>query len=205
MPVRTTIHVSEDTLFITFTCYKWIPLIEITNSYDLVYKWFDYLKSKEHLVTGYVIMPNHIHALIYFSKTEKPINKIIGDGKRFTAYEIVKRLKEQGRDDILIRLQDAVEAKDKQRGKKHEVWEDSFDSKICRTEKFMNQKLAYMHANPCTGKWKLAKTPIDYEHSSARFYISSKHAAYKVTNVDEVLKIVLNNSAETTANAQTKE
>lgn len=205
MPVRTTIHGSEDTLFITFTCYKWIPLIEITNSYDLVYKWFDYLKSKEHLVTGYVIMPNHIHALIYFSKTEKPINKIIGDGKRFMAYEIVKRLKEQRRDDILIRLQDAVEAKDKQRGKKHEVWEDSFDSKICRTEKFMNQKLAYMHANPCTGKWKLAKTPIDYEHSSARFYISSKHAAYKVTNVDEVLKIVLNNSAETTANAQTKE
>jgi hypothetical protein len=49
-------------------------------------------------------------------------------------------------------LQAAVEAKDRQRGKKHEVWEDSFDSKICRTEKFINQKLAYIHANPCRGK-----------------------------------------------------
>jgi hypothetical protein len=69
----------------------------------------------------------------------------------------------------------------------------------------MNQKLAYMHSNPCAGKWKLAKTPIDYEHSSARFYISSKHAAYEVTNVDEILKIVLNSSAETIANTQGKE
>jgi len=81
MPVRTTIHGSEDTQFITFTCYKWLPLIEITNSYDLVYKWFDYLKTKGHLVTGYVVMPNHIHVLIYFSKTDKGINKIIGGGK----------------------------------------------------------------------------------------------------------------------------
>jgi hypothetical protein len=59
--------------------------------------------------------------------------------------------------------------------------------------------------NPCTGKWKLAPTPIDYEHSSVRIYISSRHAAYKVTNVDEILRTMLNNSAETTANAQSQE
>ena len=205
MPVRSTIHGSEDTLFITFTCFKWLPLIGLTNGYDLVYKWFDFSKSQEHLVTGYVMMPNHVHALIYFSKTNKPINKIIGDGKRFMAYEIVKRLKEAGQSDLLVRLQNAVEPKDAQRGKKHEVWEDSFDSKICRTEKFINQKLAYMHANPCAGKWKLAKTPIDYDHSSARFYITAKHAAFAVTGIDEILKLVLNNSAETTANAQGNE
>jgi len=93
MPVRSVIHGSEDTLFITFTCFQWLPLIELTNGYDLVYKWFNYLKSQGHLVAGYVVMPNHVHALIYFSKTNKPINKIVGDGKRFMAYEIVKRLK----------------------------------------------------------------------------------------------------------------
>jgi len=74
-------------------------------------------------------MPNHVHALIYFSETDKPINKVIGDGKRFMAYEIVKRLKASGNEDILFKLQNAVEAKDRLRGKKHEVWEDSFDFK----------------------------------------------------------------------------
>jgi REP element-mobilizing transposase RayT len=87
---------------------------------------FNYLKGRSHLVKGYVVMPNHIHALIYFSKTDRPINKIVGDGKRFMAYRIDTRLKENGKEDILGQLQEAIEAKDKQRGKKHEVREDSF-------------------------------------------------------------------------------
>jgi hypothetical protein len=37
------------------------------------------------------------------------------------------------------------------------------------------------------------------------FIFSSRHAAYKVTSVDEVLKLMFNNSAETTANTQSKE
>jgi hypothetical protein len=78
---------------------------------------FDYLKGKDHLAKGYVVMPNHIDALIYFSKTDKPINKMVGVGKRLMAYGIVKRLKEKGKEYILRRLQEAVEAKDKQRGK----------------------------------------------------------------------------------------
>jgi len=63
-----------------------------------------------------------------------------------------------------------------------------------------------IHARqPMFCKWKLAATPIDYEHSWARFYVSSKHAPYEITNVDEVLKIFLNNSAETIANTQGQE
>jgi len=39
---------------------------KITNGYDAVYSWFDHLKSKGHYITGYVIMPNHLHVLIAF-------------------------------------------------------------------------------------------------------------------------------------------
>jgi len=61
----------------------------------VVYKWFNYLKQTNHYITGYVIMPNHLHALIAFSNTGKNINKIIGNGKRFMAYDIVGKLKEK--------------------------------------------------------------------------------------------------------------
>jgi hypothetical protein len=30
---------------ITFTCYNWLHLFEITNSYDVVYKWFNYMRQ----------------------------------------------------------------------------------------------------------------------------------------------------------------
>ena len=59
MAIRTPVEQTEGLYFITFTCCQWLPLFEITNGYDTIYKWFDYLKSKNHFVKGYVIMPNH--------------------------------------------------------------------------------------------------------------------------------------------------
>ncbi len=72
---------------------------------------------------------------------------------------------------ILDQLSAAVEPADRLRGKKHEVWEDSFDWKDCRSHFFVTQKLEYMHGNPCNAKWSLASNAVDYLHSSARFYI----------------------------------
>ena len=140
MSVKQQIHETDGIYFITITCYDWLPLIQITNTYDAVYKWFNHLKQKGHYITGYIIMPNHLHALIAFANSGKNINKIIGNGKRFLAYEIVKRLKETGNYIILKQLSEAVEVTDKKRGKLHEVFEDSFDIKECMTEKFIRQK-----------------------------------------------------------------
>ena len=157
MPVNRQITEPDGIYFITFTCYQWKPLIEITNSYDLVYNWFEHLKSNGHYIAGYVIMPNHVHALIAFRTTGQSINTIVGNGKRFIAYEIIKRLKKQNEVKLLHHLYLSVQAKDRERTKKHEVWEDSFDWKECRTNEYMLQKLNYMHDNPCKGKWNLAE------------------------------------------------
>ena len=196
MPVRRDIPYSQGLFFITFTCHQWLPLIQQTNSYDLVYNWFDYLTKQNHRITGYVIMPNHVHVLIDFSKSAKKINTIIGDGKRFIAYDIINRLEKAGNTGILAQLEKAVSAKDKNNGKRHEVWKESFDWKYCETIDFAYQKLIYMHNNPCVGKWKLAEDITKYEHSSARYYITGKHAAYEVVDVEEIMKEKLLQSQE---------
>jgi hypothetical protein len=77
-------------------------------------------------------------------------------------------------------LKNAVRPTDRKRGKKHEVWKDTFDVKECRTEKFILQKLNYIHNNLCTGKWKLTDSSIHYPHSSASFYISGKTGGHAV-------------------------
>jgi hypothetical protein len=46
MAVRTTFSDDDKLFYITFTCFDWHPLIDVTDSYDLVYKWFEYLASK---------------------------------------------------------------------------------------------------------------------------------------------------------------
>jgi hypothetical protein len=182
MPVKTKIHATEGVFFITFTCYEWRPLIQICEGYDLVYHWFDYLKSQGHHIIGYVIMPNHLHAVIAFRNCGKSINTIIGNGKRFLAYDMVKRLNQMGSDVLLYELQAAVKPGDKSRSQKHEVWEDSFDWKECLSDDFIRQKLEYMHRNPCSGKWNLAENIIDYPHSSILFYETGQQGGYPVTS-----------------------
>jgi REP element-mobilizing transposase RayT len=66
MSVRRAIAEKDGIYFITFTCKNWLLLFKLTNSYDAVYKWFDHLKTKGHYITGYVILPNHLHVLIGF-------------------------------------------------------------------------------------------------------------------------------------------
>jgi len=173
--------------FITFTCHQWQPLIEQTKGYDLFYNWFTLLAGNGHFVNAYVLMPNHLHLLMFFAGGKQSLNTIIGNGKRFLAYEMVKRLTRQNETALLNRLQLAVQVKDKSRGKKHEIWESSFDVKECRTEQFIMQKLNYIHNNPCSGKWKLAESAIQYDHSSASFYISGKHLLYAVKDYREFM------------------
>ncbi len=183
MSTKRQIAESSGIYFITITCYEWMPLFELTNGYDIVYKWFDYLKQQGHYVTGYVIMPNHLHALIAFRQTDKSINSIVGNGKRFMAYEIVKRLQLAGENSILNKLMEGVNSRDHKRGKLHEVFKPSFDWNECRSTKFINQKLSYMHDNPCRGKWNLVGSPVDYVHSSARFYLAGEQGIYQVDQV----------------------
>ncbi len=182
MPVKRTIPVEFGMFFITFTCYKWINLIEKVNGFDIVYNWFNHLKLKGHFINGYVIMPNHVHALISFRETGQSINTIIGNGKRFMAYEIIERLKNGNEMDVLRYLKEAVEPGRQANKKQHKVWELSFDWKECSSKKFIQQKLDYMHMNPCSKKWNLCSKPQEYVHSSAKYYTTGEEGFYPITD-----------------------
>ena len=171
-----TIHSNQPALYyITFTCYQWLPLIELCNAYDLVYKWFVFLKEKFCIkTTAYTIMPNHVHCILFFPDEDYDLNKIVGNGKRFMAYDIIKRLEEKGHSKILLQLKEGLTERDVDKGQKHKVFEDSFDAKPIYHRKFLLQKINYIHLNCVRGKWKLVEHWEDYEHSSARFYVKNK-------------------------------
>ena len=159
------------TYFITFTCAEWLPLFKITNSYDLVYKWFAVVKQKYNAdVVAYVIMPNHLHVILHFQHLEFNLNTIISNGKRFMAYEIINRLDNAGNISLLEQLKLLLTDREMKKGQLHKVFKDSFDAKAIITRHFLLQKINYIHHNPVSGKWMLAKDFVEYEHSSASFY-----------------------------------
>jgi REP element-mobilizing transposase RayT len=157
--------------FVTFTCFQWMNLIELTNGYEFVYKWFDYLKSKKQInVVSYVIMPNHVHLILYLPDPVMNLNTIIGNGKRFLAYAIIQALERVGKHDILDLLYHSVTIRERNKAQRHRVFEKSFDAKPIYTEHFLNQKIDYIHHNPVRGKWQLVDNYTLYQHSSASFY-----------------------------------
>ncbi len=67
-------------------------------------------------------------------------------------------------------LKDGLTEREIKKKQLHKVFRDSFDGKPIFSEKFLLQKLNYIHQNPVSGKWNLAKDFVSYEHSSASFY-----------------------------------
>ena len=184
MSVRKQIYQPNGVFFITFTCARWLELYEMVNGYDTVYHWFDYLKEKGHHIVAYVIMPSHVHAIIAFSSSTISINNIVGNGKRFMAYELINLLRAKGKHALLAQMTEWVNTTDKLRNKKHEVFEPSFDWKECYNQRLMAQKAAYIHMNPC--KAGLAKLPEEYLHSSAKYYYTGKQGRYPVITYMEL-------------------
>jgi putative transposase len=182
MAVRNKTEFIPDSIyFLTFTILEWQSVFTEGKYTNLVYKWFDYVKDRyQNKIQGYVIMPNHIHVLMFVSELSPDISKLIQNAKRFMAYEIVKMLKEDNRKDLLEIFRNKAETK---KNAKHKIFKDRFDSKIIENEKMFLEKLSYIHNNPCAEKWKLARLPEEYNHSSASNYILNK-GVYEIDFVE---------------------
>ena len=154
----------------TFTCYKWLPLLDKRDIHIFLPNWINEINKRGVLTCGYVFMPNHMHLLVYVQEYSKGLNHVIGEAKRFLAYEIVKRLKQKEDTSLLEILQKGVQTKESKVGKIHQVFRVSFDAKEVEGITGINQVLDYMHRNPVSGKWNLVEDYSEYPYSSAAFY-----------------------------------
>ncbi len=187
MAIKTPQYQIEAVYFITFTCYKWKHLFEITRLYGFIYKWFERLDMLGIKILGFVIMPNHIHLLIYFPDCKYNLNRYISEGERFMVYEVIKRLKLIKEAEILNLLKVNVLKAQRSSGQIHRVFERSFDAKISYTRRFTELKLNYIHSNPVSGKWNLVDDYEKFEHSSVRYYLLGDKSGFPVVDFREYI------------------
>lgn len=181
MSVRREIEPTIGLYFVTVTCCNWLPLFSAIKSYDLVYKWFDVIRKNNHLIHAYVIMPNHLHVIFFLTDEKQSVNKIVSNGKRFMAYEMVNRLTKMNHP-YLQQLKNAVTASEKKQGTLHKVFEPSFDVKRLYTDKMTEQKVNYIHQNPVKTESMKCNDATKYKHCSAGFYSTEQQGIYEVTH-----------------------
>ncbi|NOT91414.1 transposase [Ferruginibacter sp.] len=147
--------------FWTATIHNWLPLLETDNNKQIIIDSIKYLSDK-HLITVYafVIMPNHIH-LIWQQNELNGKETAKGSLLKYSAHLFLNQLQAEGRSNLY-----EVNAANK----KHEIWQrDALGIEIY-SRAVAKQKLDYIHFNPVSGKWQLAKDDISYKYSSAKFY-----------------------------------
>ncbi|MFH0867045.1 MAG: transposase [Bacteroidota bacterium] len=159
----------EKGYFLTFTIVDWINVLEDDSYKMIVVDSMKYCQlHKSLMIYAYCIMSNHVHMIVQAgSKITLP--EILRDIKKFTANKIIAFLQNENNaysNDILSRLE-AV-GKNLRRIKRYKVWQDGNRPKVIFTNKFLWQKLDYIHNNPV--KKGIVSSPEEYKFSSARNY-----------------------------------
>jgi REP element-mobilizing transposase RayT len=158
---------SEGLYFLTFQIVGWVDLFSRKIYRDIVIDSLAYCQKNKGLqIFAYVIMSNHIHML---AKSETGnLSGIIRDFKNFTSKKFIELLddKSESRSDWMRRVFEYHgKFKNKQENK---VWANGNHAELIYSQKFIEQKIEYIHNNPVRAG--LVSRPEDYVYSSARNY-----------------------------------
>ena len=111
------------------------------------------------LILAYVIMPDHVHTLVYSDREMKEVLKLLNG---ISARRIIQYLKENNFESSLFKLRGET----RERNHKHSVWQHHPDSLEIFGEDTFRQKVEYIHMNPVRAG--LVSDPLAYRFSSRR-------------------------------------
>ena len=135
--------------FVTFTIIDWIDIFTKPVYKHIIINSFIYCQSNKGLIIhAYVIMSNHIHAILSTNNIS-PLQNIIKDFKKYTSKRIVEAIKEHPesrRKWLLHRFENA--AKRIKRGVNYKVWQNGFHPVELYNNIMIKQRLDYIHNNP---------------------------------------------------------
>ena len=162
-------HNPEGLYFITFATVAWVDVFTRRDYKDIVVESLRFCQQEKGLLLyAWVIMSNHVH-LIIRARDGFRISDIIRDLNRHTANTIIKAIQqepESRREWLLAGM--AAAAERIKRNEHFKFWRDDNHAVWLESNKFIQQKLSYVHENPV--KEQLVAHAEDYVFSSAGDY-----------------------------------
>ena len=166
--------------FVTTGTFRNLPYFRNEECCRVLLEELKYYSDKlDFTLPGYVIMPDHIHLLLWWDQTGKSdlsISRIIQAIKGTTARRIIN-LTTSGRLEHLLQPDLATvpeNSKPHKRNSKHRFWRPGFYDFNIYTEEKLAEKLNYIHHNPV--KAGLVSAPGEYRWSSYKLYFGTSGA-----------------------------
>jgi putative transposase len=154
----TRFHQSEQSHFITFTCYHRLPNLKDEKLRDVLVTAFEQTRLQyQFRVYGFVIMPEHVHLLI-------------SEPERGTVANVIQSLK----------ISSAMRSTGLRDGDEQHrpLWQKRYYDRNVRDYDEFVEKLRYIHRNPV--KRGLAAEPGNWQWSSFRHYLTGEDGGVEI-------------------------
>jgi len=152
-------HVYDDEFhahFITFSCYRRRRLLDHDRTKQIVVDVLaGQLAKQGSRCLGFVVMPDHVHALLWFPQTGQ-LSSLMKQWKQRSSFHIKAFVRES-----MHRYASTFAATEP-------VWQPRYYDFNVYSEKILLQKVQYMHENPVRAG--MADSPCAWVFSSARWY-----------------------------------
>jgi putative transposase len=146
--------------YVTFSCFKRRKLLTPDICKRVVIgQMAARLKKQLAICCGFVVMPDHVHALVWFPEENK-ISQVMDQWKEITSKKIESVYQAE-----FPKYWSSV-------GANETVWQDRYYGFNVFTNKKLTEKLTYIHNNPV--REGLVKDPCDWPWSSARWWLKGQ-------------------------------
>lgn len=128
--------------------------------------------------------PDYLYFVLiaHFIKAH-PLSDVMRDFKKFTAQQVYRQFQAEENTKVVS----FVRKEGKAVNQEYKIWEDGYDARDAYSIEFLQQKMDYIHYNPCQPQWKLVGTPEEYLWSTAGFYFEGKPCVIPIDDVREFL------------------
>jgi putative transposase len=155
--------------FVTFSVIDWLPVFISEDSCKIIVDSLNFCIEKKFLrVNAYVIMPTHLHAIVFDADFDSDsLKHALDDFRKFTGRSLADYCG-QHMPNCFTETFKQHAGEDRQR----RFWQATQHPVGIYTEKFWKQKMDYLHMNPC--RKGLVRAPEDWRFSSAAFWMNGR-------------------------------
>lgn len=165
--------------FVTFSIVEWLPVLTSQESCQIVSESLDFCHERKHLrVNAYVIMPTHVHAILFDANFNSGrLLRTLADLRKYTGRQLTRYCATHMPACFITTLQ-ASAGQDR----KHRFWQSGIHPEAIYSEPFWRQKIDYLHDNPC--RKGLVRNPQDWRFSSAAYWLTGQECNIRLTQVE---------------------
>jgi len=161
--------------FLTHTIVDWIDLFTQQELATVVVDSLNYCVEKKGLeVYVWCLMPSHLHMIASVRQgNPQTLPDVMRDFKRFTSKELQSKI-----DSEFESRRRWLKGHFEIGNNEHHVWQEGMHPIELFTNKFLDQKMDYIHMNPVVSG--IVEEPEDYLLSSARDYRTNKKGLVEI-------------------------